>query len=661
MINDNFQSWEINQDLELFSGFHDKLSLEKIVFFSPGWDWSDSNPQKDKIQSEMLHLTFPQSTSFSFFCYPSHTMSLTHVEESQMHIWRSMCFWLHDITYRLPFVYFLESPAPSRQGMINNMFLSSLKWPSFWCELFWEKVIFLQRQGSIVFNTKPLLLKTIPIKTESIYTEDGCAFASQRWSVLVVKSLSLSCFMSSLVANTKNIRTCIASALLQIVLLPVIKCGCTAQNCINIFRIDRAFFTKHCCLREVPQDIPSDAIKVDLEYNLISIVPSGIFNDLSKCTWLTLEHNTIYSVSKAAFSGMHVLHILCLNNNRIAAFESGNFTGLQSLCYIYVSRNNLHSLNYGTFEGLDDLLQLVLDTNEIIHIEKGAFHSLHYLQALDMGRNRISILLFGVFQGLVLLEKLDLGYNRIFWIESGVFNPLKSLKVLELRANQFVAIKPGTLFPLMNLQTLYLDGNHMTTIGKGALKSLYHVEKLLLGGNRLSIIEEEAFDYLHSIREIHLEGNRFTTLHPDIFINLPRPLLLTLSHSKARHNNQWKCTSLCWLYHEERHKTITWSDQNFPECVENEYKYNMCPFRTLTWRCMHFYCEDSGEFSSSMLVTPITLWNRRGDLHVCCLWADHQESACTGPWYVVCGSLFPFQQAIVGDHPLVYSTLEQRF
>ncbi len=93
----------------------------------------------------------------------------------------------------------------------------------------------------------------------------------------------------------------------------------------------------------------------------------------------------------------------------------------------------------------------------------------------------------------------------------------------------------------------------------------------------ISAIENGAFDDLYSLVFVQLYGNRLTTLSPNLFINVPRSMTMVLSF--PRYANQWYCSSLCWLKHEQQHGTYRGGD---PIC-----KYG------IDWNSLQ--CGDNGE------------------------------------------------------------------
>ncbi len=94
---------------------------------------------------------------------------------------------------------------------------------------------------------------------------------------------------------------------------------------------------------------------------------------------------------------------------------------------------------------------------------------------------------------------------------------------------------------------------------------------LYLNDNRITVIEEGTFDSLFSVKIIALHNNRLRTISAALFIYGPRPLQLPMRAQSLRlglfsDTNQWDCSSLCWLKHEEQHSTVDFPMGN-PICV----------------------------------------------------------------------------------------------
>ncbi len=141
-------------------------------------------------------------------------------------------------------------------------------------------------------------------------------------------------------------------------------------------------------------------------------------------------------------------------------------------------------------------------------------------------------------------EHVQLIYNAITHIPLGVFKHLSQCVYLNLRANQISIIKP-----------------EMFT-------RLYKLETLGLGVNKITSIEDRSFDSLFSLGLLNIRLNRLRTLSPSLLSNTPRkPLVLATRY--FRQTNPWNCSSLCWMKHEEQHKTVVWYEGNtYPGCAD---------------------------------------------------------------------------------------------
>ncbi len=253
--------------------------------------------------------------------------------------------------------------------------------------------------------------------------------------------------------------------------------SCTDRSrCRNEYNSStRQFYRIHWGLTEVPQDIPADAFKVHLRFNKISVLPTGVFRNLSQCVQLDLNGNQIFFVHKDAFEGLDSLQYLDLDSNKISSFESETFANLGSLVGLYLVENHF------------------------------------------------SVLQSSMFAGLV------------------------------------------------NLQEIYISKN------------------------QISVLEEGVLDSLYSMKKIELTMTDLTTLNANVFINLPRlPLTLILS-AESETTSKWKCSSLCWLKHEEQHGTVVW------------YMYPPKCSGEVEWTSLQ--CDDKGKICANWAVMPLICHN----------------------------------------------------
>ncbi len=212
---------------------------------------------------------------------------------------------------------------------------------------------------------------------------------------------------------------------------------------------------------------------------------------------------------------------------------------------------------YRTYWGLTEVppdipteaLQVYLYGNEITYIPVGVFNQLSQCTLLWLSDNKISSIQDSAFNGMVSLRDIRLTNNAISSLKSEMFVGLNNLHSLNLGQNQIAEMDEGTFNRLKSLRILYLNNNHLSTI------------------------QQRTFHFLFYLNDIDLRGNRLTTMNPDVFSNLPRPLVLGLSQDPHTpgNTNQWNCRSLCWLKYEEHHETVTFHklSDNSPICADN--------------------------------------------------------------------------------------------
>ncbi len=183
--------------------------------------------------------------------------------------------------------------------------------------------------------------------------------------------------------------------------------------------------------------------------------------------------------------------------------------------------------------------------------------------------------------------------NQISSTTNQSFVGMESLSFLGLNQNKLSSIPDNAFAGLTFLVKLFLDNNLLSTVTQGMFAGLYNLHELTIHSNQISVIGEGSFDYLFSLRALKLEGNKLTSLDPNLFINLPRPLMIGLSSNGLGDSNKWNCRSLCWLRGEEFYvKMVWWPGRG----ISPEYA---CPDGGL-WRTTNLECavRNLGESSS---------------------------------------------------------------
>ncbi len=121
-------------------------------------------------------------------------------------------------------------------------------------------------------------------------------------------------------------------------------------------------------LSTIPDNIPSEAVQVDIRGNPIRTVPADVFSQLSHCIWLHLDSNEIEWIETGAFNGLISLEWLYLYGNKLSEIEPGTFSQLPALTYLFLSDNKLTALPWTVFtDGTGNITRpasLILELDE---------------------------------------------------------------------------------------------------------------------------------------------------------------------------------------------------------------------------------------------------------------------------------------------------------
>uniref|UniRef100_A0A4W6F9I3 Toll-like receptor 22 n=1 Tax=Lates calcarifer TaxID=8187 RepID=A0A4W6F9I3_LATCA len=190
------------------------------------------------------------------------------------------------------------------------------------------------------------------------------------------------------------------------------------KNCTISYSHNRTEVWVECIhrfLTAIPDDIPHNAISLDL------------------------KSNQILRINRRELSGLSELRYLNLNENKISRIEDGAFADLVQLRNLDVDLNNLTSVTDNMFQGLSKLVHLSLYLNQITSISPLAF------------------------QPLISLQRLILRFNNLYQIShiAPVFR-LPKLYELDLAQNNFTSFQSDDLpVNASNLRTLNLNTNQL--------------------------------------------------------------------------------------------------------------------------------------------------------------------------------------------------------
>ena len=247
--------------------------------------------------------------------------------------------------------------------------------------------------------------------------------------------------------------------------------------------------------------------RLDLEGNKLTILPTGVFEGLSKVTSLDLNANPLATIESGAFNGLNSLNSLILDFHPLTTIEGGAFNGLNSLTKLDLESNKLTILPAGAFEGLSRVTVLNLNNNPLETIKADAFKGLDSLQVLVLDFHSLATIEGGAFNGLSNLTRLDLEGNQLKTLPTGIFEGLSKVTSLNLNRNPLETIENGAFNGLSNLKSLVLDFHPLTTIEGGAFNGLSNLTRLDLEGNRLTILPTGMFKGLSSLTTLVLSRN----------------------------------------------------------------------------------------------------------------------------------------------------------
>ena len=274
----------------------------------------------------------------------------------------------------------------------------------------------------------------------------------------------------------------------------------------------------------------SNLYSINLAYNNITTLPINVFDSLPTLNYLDLEGNKITTINSSMF-GNNTDNLLILNllGNEITIIEDGAFSNHRNMEDLNLAYNNITTLSKDSFSGLDTLGSLVLRGNKIETLEADYFHDLDTLYFLDLSMNKISTIQSGDFSELINLEYLYLEYNWIESLNPESFKDLSSLYFIYLNNNRLAEISEDVFKDLSNLNELYISDNQIETIHPNAFTGLSNLYYLNLDYNELSILNPDIFDSLINIESISLRYNRLANLPVGLFKNNSKLMALDLS------------------------------------------------------------------------------------------------------------------------------------
>ena len=290
---------------------------------------------------------------------------------------------------------------------------------------------------------------------------------------------------------------------------------------------------------------------LDLQENNLFYLPEGIFQDLSKLTFLHLDYNFIASFPIQELLPLKSLQRVFFFKYIIITYTSEVDTdGLQNLTNLNFMTLTVFLAANITNDTFDTLADLPLTSMEFLWvwpehssyiIERAAFAPLTKITMMHTRFEAIPIFesLSCPLQSLSLSaspwnqdQKLDIASLQVLkkWnaslielgihlkvlhtIEDHTFKWTPKLLVLDLRRNQLNHFTKYAFRGLFSLQTLLLSYNFITAVPSDALqvfKATASLQTLDLGFNKITLnIAKDAFAALSSLSSLKLENNYIT-------------------------------------------------------------------------------------------------------------------------------------------------------
>ncbi|XP_017260800.1 toll-like receptor 13, partial [Kryptolebias marmoratus] len=217
----------------------------------------------------------------------------------------------------------------------------------------------------------------------------------------------------------------------------------------------------------VPDDLPRDAVSVDL------------------------GGNQIEKLNKDDFFHMLKLRTLVLNSNLISHVDDGSFINLVLLKTLDMKINSLTNLTSNIFQGLSNLILLDLSVNKIKFIHSSAFQFLTSLETLQLDTNHLhEIADIQPILQLPKIKRLSVACNYFSSFETKDLDSIFSSSLKELSVSGYGLKKFSITTPIFP----YLQKLHLSTSVPNKLTMEWDIPDKIL---------------LRNITQVSLDGVKF--------------------------------------------------------------------------------------------------------------------------------------------------------
>ncbi|XP_041067226.1 leucine-rich alpha-2-glycoprotein-like [Carcharodon carcharias] len=228
-------------------------------------------------------------------------------------------------------------------------------------------------------------------------------------------------------------------------------------------------------LHEVPENIPSSATSISLEFTNITTLKEKDFVGLFQLQELHLSSNKLTNISSGALKDLHQLTVLDLTNNLLNTFPRDLFSTSLNLTTLSLEGNKLQTVNPLWFQHLHRLESLSLSNNMLKSLPPNSFQNLTNLITLDLSSNKLENFPATLLNKLSKLERLNLGNNQLHSILPGTFDRVLNLEYLFLGGNKIKAIPVGLFNKLLKLDTIDFSENSLESLPSGIFDKLLNI------------------------------------------------------------------------------------------------------------------------------------------------------------------------------------------
>ncbi|XP_056395479.1 transforming growth factor beta activator LRRC32-like isoform X2 [Hyla sarda] len=300
----------------------------------------------------------------------------------------------------------------------------------------------------------------------------------------------------------------------------------------------------HCYLSNI-----TSLVILDLSWNTIAVLFSGIFEGVPRLTELDLSNNYITDIESGTFDSLQYLKVLNLAFNAIACISSFD---LPQLHLLNLSSNSLKIFVSPKSDKFYQLRNLDLSRNSLVSFP--VLPQINRVQHLNLSGNHFAEL-FPISNETEDILKMTSWYEIIADLDlpsaiENIISHLTTLMDLDLSYNQLTLFPWRFLSYVSSLQNVNMAGNclhNMTDVfysdmsqqnKRNRITALRSLRSLDIHGNSINYISKQLFDLLPEIEQINLKNNHIGFCHPKETVNSTETICTTFSGAQhLRHLN----------------------------------------------------------------------------------------------------------------------------